>query len=203
MPKGPRIDNDLLLQAGLDLMKRNSKPLTKCSSAGRSMMYVLENGETVRARTCNDHILIVLSDKPSGDAKLNIEGTDWLLIVMPEIERTPGKVIAYLVPTKVAADAARQTHSDWLATSPNTKGGNTTWNLWFREDGPPKANDFARKWSAYRLEGTVDISQPITTTPSAASSKAAVGPLTMAEAKKGLALTFDVPPEAIEITIHG
>jgi hypothetical protein len=31
----------------------------------------------------------------------------------------------------------------------------------------------------------------------------AVKPLTMAEAKKGLALTFNVPPEAIEITIRG
>ena len=31
----------------------------------------------------------------------------------------------------------------------------------------------------------------------------AVAPLTMAEAKKGLALTFGVPPEAIEITIRG
>jgi hypothetical protein len=31
----------------------------------------------------------------------------------------------------------------------------------------------------------------------------AVRPLTMAEAKKGLAMTFNVPPEAIEITIRG
>lgn len=30
-----------------------------------------------------------------------------------------------------------------------------------------------------------------------------IGPLTMAEAKKGLALTFNVPPESIEITIRG
>jgi hypothetical protein len=33
--------------------------------------------------------------------------------------------------------------------------------------------------------------------------KIGVRPLTMAEAKKGLALTFNVPPEAIEITIRG
>lgn len=33
--------------------------------------------------------------------------------------------------------------------------------------------------------------------------KTAIGALTMAEAKKGLALTFNVPPEAIEITIRG
>jgi hypothetical protein len=31
----------------------------------------------------------------------------------------------------------------------------------------------------------------------------AVQPLTMAEAKKGLALTFNVAPEAVEITIRG
>jgi hypothetical protein len=34
-------------------------------------------------------------------------------------------------------------------------------------------------------------------------SKKGVTALTMAEAKKGLALTFNVPPEAIEITIRG
>jgi N-acetylmuramic acid 6-phosphate (MurNAc-6-P) etherase len=31
----------------------------------------------------------------------------------------------------------------------------------------------------------------------------AIGPLTMTDAKKGLALTFGVPPEAVEITIRG
>lgn len=33
--------------------------------------------------------------------------------------------------------------------------------------------------------------------------KPAIGALTMAEAKRGLSLTFNVPPEAIEITIRG
>jgi hypothetical protein len=44
---------------------------------------------------------------------------------------------------------------------------------------------------------------PVAETPSAAQPRATVGALTMAEAKKGLALTFNVPPEAIEITIRG
>lgn len=35
------------------------------------------------------------------------------------------------------------------------------------------------------------------------TAPAGVEPLTMAEAKKGLAITFGVPPEAIEITIRG
>jgi hypothetical protein len=44
---------------------------------------------------------------------------------------------------------------------------------------------------------------PVAETSSTVKSKPTVGPLTMAEAKKGLALTFNVPPEAIEITIRG
>ena len=85
MPKTPRLPNDGLLAAGLELMKQNGMPLTKLPDFGRSMMYSRPDGQTVRVRTCNDHILIVLGDKPSGDAKLNIEGTDWLLVVMPTI----------------------------------------------------------------------------------------------------------------------
>ena len=44
---------------------------------------------------------------------------------------------------------------------------------------------------------------PVVEIPSTAQPKTTVGALTMAEAKKGLALTFNVPPEAIEITIRG
>jgi hypothetical protein len=161
MAKSPRIDNGLLLRVGVELMRQNGKPLSKLQSSGRSMLYALSTGETVRVRTCNDHILIVLADRPVQDAKLNIEGTDWLLIVMPEIERTPGPAVAYLVPTSVAVDAARGTHQEWLSTNPNTNGGNTTWNLWFDGDGPHKANGFGRKWSKYRLAGEGTTVQPV------------------------------------------
>src|SRR6267142_101746 len=167
MPKSPRIDNEVLMEAGLELMHQNGKPLTKLQSPGRSMLYSLPGGETVRIRTCNDHILIVLAKHPTADAKLNIEGTDWLLIVMPEIERTPGKALAYLVPTKVAVEAVRRTHQAWLDTNPNTKGANTTWNLWFDQDGPAKANSFAAQWSKYLLNGDSEALGPeifVTTT---------------------------------------
>jgi hypothetical protein len=166
MPKSPRIPNDWLLAAGLELMKQNGMPLTKLPNFGRSMIYSRPDGATVRVRTCNDHILIVLGDKPSGDARLNIEGTDWLLIVMPENPRTPGRVRAYLVPTKVACDAARQTHHAWLNTSPNTKGDNKTWNLWFSADGPAKANNFAALWKQYVLAGDTEATQAASLTTS-------------------------------------
>ncbi len=89
-------------------MSLYGRPLTKLPSRGRTMFYKLPNCETVPARSCNDHILISVAVEPTADAPLNIEGTDWLSIVMPEVERTDGRIIGYLVPTEEAAEKARQ-----------------------------------------------------------------------------------------------
>jgi len=150
-----RVPNEALVQAGLDLMKQFGKPLQRIKSNGRAMIYQMPDGETVRLRTCNDHLLVVLADTDDPDtARLNVEGTDHVLIVMPERQRTPGPVMGYLVPARIVADAARSSHREWLATKPNTKGDNRTWNLWFDTYGPSKANNFAEKWQQYRLGGT-------------------------------------------------
>lgn len=201
MLKGSRIDNEVLLNAGLDLMRQNGKPLTKLPSRSRSKLYALPNGETVRARTCNDHILIVVADKPSSDAKLNIEGTDWLLVVMPEVERTPGKLVAYLVPTVEAAASARRTHQDWLDTNPNTKNGNTTWNLWFSPDGPAKANDFAAKWATYRLEGESTTDSAGARTESEAAGTGGNIKAEVEAARDRIAKAAGVTAEAVRISI--
>ncbi len=161
MAKLDRIENAILLNSGLELMRRNGKPLTKRPSPGRAMLYDMPNGESVRVRTCNDHLLLTLADKPTPDARLNIEGTDWLLIVMPEIARTHGEIIAYLVPSHEAIKQVRESHSAWLSSNPNTKGNNRTWHLWFNKYGSEVsgvekyAGGYAVKWKKYRLEGSV------------------------------------------------
>jgi hypothetical protein len=198
MPKTPRIDNEALLTIGLEMMLQNGKPLTKLQSSGRSMLYALPNGKTVRVRTCNDHILIVLADRPDANAKLNIEGTDWLLIVMPEIERTPGRVIAYLVPAAVAVEAARRTHQEWLNSKPQTNGGNTTWNLWFDKNGPAKANDFGLKWRTYRLQGEGEAMQPVS--PGEASGHGNIKS-EVEVARQRISRAAGVSPAAVRITI--
>lgn len=157
-----RLTNDVLLNAGVEMMRQNGKPLARQGGFGRSMRFTIPNGETVRVRTCNDHILIVVANNPDPDkASLNIEGTDWLLIVMPEIERTEGKVLAYLVPTHVAVEAARRCHREWLATKPNTAGSNTTFNLWFDTGG--KSSGFAAHWHQYLLPGESEAKQSVVT----------------------------------------
>ena len=200
MAKADRIDNEVLLQAGLELMRQNDKPLTKLPSKGRAKLYKLPTGETVRARTCNDHILIAVADKPTEDARLNLEGTDWLLIVMPEVERTHGKIISYLVPAEEAVEEVRQTHQAWLATNPNTKGGNTTWTLWFDHDGSGKENNYADKWAKYRLEGavsTLDVAgEHVAQAGEAGNIKVEVD-----AARERIATVAGVPREAVKISI--
>lgn len=57
------------------------------------------------------------------------------------------------------------------------------------------------KWEDTPTSAAASQLFPLVATPRA--SAATVAPLTMADAKRGLALTFNVPPEAIEITIRG
>lgn len=157
MAKGPKVDKEELLQAGLRLMQKSGKPLKKAPSNGTAKIFSLPNGETVRARTCNDHIMIVIADEPHLDAKLNIEGTDWVMLTMPETPRTPGPVVVYLLPTEKLISDARQSHGAWLKTHPRTNGRNTTWNLWFEGEGHPW-NGYAKKWEEYRIPGAASTS---------------------------------------------
>lgn len=204
MTKSPRVDNEVLLSAALELMRKNGKPLVKRPGTGRSMLYSLSDGHSVRVRTCNDHLLIILASRASADAELNIEGTDWLLIAMPEVVRTPGKVLVYLVPTDEAVATARQAHRDWLAGSPNTKGNNTTWNLWFGPSSAKQSGDFATKWAKYRLQGEAstgaigafDLTVPAAVGDGGGSIKAEID-----SARRRIALAAGVAAEAVRISI--
>jgi len=194
-----KIDSASLVEAGLTAMRLVGKPLAKQPAKGRAMIYALPNGETVRLRTCNDHLLIVVSDRPTADAKLNIEGTDWILMVMPEIERTAGKTVSYLLPTAEVEGEAHRTHQEWLNGNPKTGGDNRTWNLWFRADGPGKANDYARKWHRYRLIATPALeSTPRSEIRNGTGNVKAE----VENARKRIAEAAGVPVEAIKITIH-
>ncbi len=181
-------------------MRQCGKPLSRLPSKGRAMLYVLPNGETVRMRTCNDHVLIVVGDRPTSDAKLNIEGTDWLLVAMPEVERTPGKVNVYLLPTSEVETEARRTHQDWLDSNPNTKGDNKTWNLWFRSDGPSKANDYAARWARYLLDSVVDArASAATSSPGQPEGNVKAE---VENARRRIAEVAGVPLEAVKVTIN-
>ena len=191
-----RVPKRALVAAGLELMQVGGNPLTRLPAKGPALLYAMPDGSTVRMRTCNDHILVVVAEHPKPGAALNVEGTDYVLLVMPETPRRSGPVTAYLVPTQEIVDAARESHRQWLASNPNTNGHNVTWNLWFDEDGRagrPHAG-FARKWERYKLAGLRNL--------------AAVPPQTsnnltdvVAEARRHIAAAAGVPVTAVRIAI--
>jgi hypothetical protein len=196
-----KVPNEVLLAAGLDLMRQAGKPLEKMPAKGRAMIYRTSDGETVRIRTCNDHVLVALAASPNEGARLNIEGTDHLLIVMPETPRQHGAVIAYFIPSEVAVRAVRSSHAAWLASRPNTDGDNKTWCVWFDDDGPAKANGFAQQWLQYRLSGK-GSTQLASVGPAHAGSNGtrSLGEV-IATARKQIAEVAGVSFEAVKITV--
>ena len=198
-----KVPNEVLLECGLELMNQNGRPLTKMQTKGRAMIYTMPGPgkQTVRIRTCNDHLLVVLADRDAEDAKLNIEGTDFILIVMPTTPRSHGPVVGFLVPSKIVAEAARSTHREWRAGNPNTKGENRTWNLWFSDNGPSKASGFARKWSNYLLNGQVTTQSPgVANLQEQQTAPAKLGEI-IAVAKSQIAEAAGVTPNAVHISI--
>jgi hypothetical protein len=196
-----KVPNDQLLEAGLRLMAQNGHPLERAEIRGRAMLYRTQEGRTVRVRTCNDHVLVAVADSPKPDAKLNLEGTDDVLVVMPEFPRSPGPVVAYLIPTPVVVEAVRSAHRDWLASNPSTHGDNKTWAIWFENEGPSKSNGFAQKWSAYRLQGLASTGTSLNRheelQPAIVTSLGGV----IADAKRRIAAAAGVPESAVKITV--
>jgi hypothetical protein len=144
---------------------------------------------------------VALATSPGEGARLNIEGTDHLLIVMPETPRHHGAVIAYFIPSEVAVKAVRSSHAAWLASKPNTNGDNKTWCVWFDDDGPAKANGFAQQWSQYRLPGK-GSTQLATAAPAhtGLNGTRRLGEV-IATARKQIAEVAGVSFEAVKITV--
>jgi hypothetical protein len=197
-----KVPNEQLLEAGLRLMAQNSNPFERAEAKGRAMLYRTSEGETVRVRTCNDHVLVVVAESAEPGAKLNIEGTDKVLIVMPEIPRSPGPVVAYFLPTAVVVEAVQSTHKEWLASNPSTKGENRTWNIWFDDDGPTKANGFAKKWSKYRVQGSATARPPNKNQIEDTSNSPPTLGEVIADAKRRIAAVAGIPETAVRITLE-
>jgi hypothetical protein len=143
-----KIEKGSLAKAALSRMQCLGRPLSKLP--GRGNLYEFADGKTVRLRTCQRHVLLVNAARPDSDAKLDIEGTDLLLVAMPAKERTEGKILTYLIPTSEAVAEMRHAHEKWLATSPATEGQNTAWTLAFKE--MTAHDNYAVKWKKYRLD---------------------------------------------------
>lgn len=166
----------------------------------------------MRLYCSNDRVLIGRAESADPDAPLKMEdGADFLLLVMPRTKRTPGPVEAYLVPMAVAAAAVKDAHRQWRAAHGNAGGeklldGNLARNLWFDKDGPPTSDDYATKWSAYRLPGSISVkaSAALEAAQQSAAQKhngdSKLGDV-IAQARAQIAAAAGVAPDAVKISV--
>lgn len=206
-----KIHPDLLANAGLMLMAQNGQPLERIPARGRARLYRRPDGKRVRLYCSNDRVLIGRAEAHDPDARLTMEdGTDLLLLIMPRTRRTPGPVEAYLVPMEVAAAAVKAAHRAWSAVgrtaAADPANGAVARNLWFDKDGPPTSDDYATKWSGYRLPGSIAVKASAAL--EAAQQRAAqrsngehkLGEV-IAAARQQIALAAGVSPEAVKISV--
>jgi hypothetical protein len=175
-----------LEQAGLELMRLNGMPLTKREKPGRGgpKLYDRPDGQTVLVRTCVDRRLLTRSLTPD-QRMLDIEkhNADWLLIVIPSGKRAAGKVEAYLVPSKEAAEEVKTAHKRWLDADPQRTSQTPV--LRFDEK-------LTRKWEHHRLSG-----EPASTAGTASPLQEEI-----AAARRRIAALAGVPHEAVQVTIQ-
>ncbi len=150
-----KIPNSILKQCAIEMMATHEMPMEEVPTRGRSMIFSLRSGETVRLRTSNDPVLVVTIEPASDGPKMNIEGTDYLLFVMPEETRTWGAVKGYLVPTRKALKSVRETIERLFHDTDVWPSKPTALSVWFNETGRADGN-YDEKWSGYLIDQRVD-----------------------------------------------
>ena len=212
------VEKNDLIDAGLELMEKNGKPLTK-STWSTQKIGKMKNGETVRVRTCKMHGFVCNppANKPrneKGERKLNIEGTDWVLYIMLDTPYTPGKVRAYLLPTKELVEEFRNVHRDRLESMDDSNNNPLNLFLW-NKDYEGRVT-YEQKWKKYRLEGEAStgvrepvlveeelISQEEEESEYSENSDNSIGSINteIKTARQRIARIAGVPEEAVKVTI--
>jgi len=146
-----KIPNKVLRLCALDIMENSDLPIKEVPSPGRSMIYKLSSGETVRLRTSNDPVLVVAVEPSDVGPKLNIEGTDKLLLVMPEqpLNRWEN-IVGYLMPTSEVIAAIKSSYPKFFDRQTNRLKTKQALTLSFEDSGKPSGG-FEGKWERYLL----------------------------------------------------
>ena|SRR5688572_26210043 len=89
-----RFTTEALRSIGLAAMELSGRGLTRVAAERRGQLYTLSDGRRVRLRTNNDRRVIVTTDDTRSNAKLDLDGCDFVLLVVPEQRRKRGQVEA-------------------------------------------------------------------------------------------------------------
>jgi len=166
----------------------------KCTRVGRGQKFVVDiddghNTKRALVKTAAKGGAMVYAS--SVDKNAEISGFDSGLdsVLFCACNPDTDLVDAFLVPLAEAEEAYRSKSRH----SPRKAGG-AMWIIGFYDTGEPW-NGFAEKWQKYKIRTS-------NTASSTAIPRLEVRPLTIEQAKAGLAAQYKVNPEAIKITME-
>jgi hypothetical protein len=156
--------------------------------------YRLQSGQTVRLRTNNRQAVIAKVESGAWDAPMPFESEDFLGVAFPG--QRPNTVVGYLVPSAVAEREFKERQRGWLDEDPSHDRDNQMRELRFDGDEGVDGYGYSRRWAEYCLgEISLDaLPAPAAPTPDARAQA-------LAEARRNLAAVFQVPEQAVRISI--
>lgn len=156
---------------------------------------------TALVKTASRGSAIVRADIDDADrAKLSGFATDVSHVLFAIGNKDNGTVETYLVPLREVEVAYRETHRAWRANH-MAGGDNTTWVIWFNDQGNQDCNGFHRKWANYRIGSSLPKGDRVSKDAILNHAKPKDG-LTIDEAKRRLAVSLGIDPSNIKIVIE-
>lgn len=157
----------------------------------RYTVTLSKNGKNIRALVkvaSKGSAMVKTTDDDADSARISGFGPDVSHVAFfVRMPANDDEVHVYVVPISVAEAAFREAHRAWrdrIGPGPQ----NTTWVIWFQsQTGDADCNGFADKWASFKV-GSGKVSE----TPR---------PLTVEQAKAGIALHYGVEQSQVRISI--
>ena len=200
----------VLFQAGLDALKKEGWKVEKAGLGKSSVRKITRNGETklVSIRTSQD-CWIAFPRSPGDQGWLTLDDVDLVLAVSVDDKYSPREVRAHLIPADKMKERYDRAYAARMDANYSIPVGRGVWlALYEREAKDPVTLVGAGAGLDYPALYTMPLDGKARVEPDAqAAADESLdedeGPLTIAEAKRRLAKTFGVAPEAIKITVEG
>lgn len=196
------IETEATRQAALSVIERKGMKWSRVETGNlnRFVVNVIKGDKTIRVlvKTASKGGALVKADSIANDAVISGFDGDINYVLFAVGLPDQDDVAAYLVPFDVAEEAFRSSdRRSW-----NKKETWAVWVLQFAGPGNRTSNGFVMKWREY-LIGTTGSHTPRPPHPNKESSERnASKKLTIAEAKRLLAISLGVPSSNITITIE-
>lgn len=147
----PKMHTETLQSAGLKILASHNLKLVH-DATKRGKIFRTQDGRSVRVRTnIKRSIPCKSQDTNLRRGTLDIEGTEFICLIVPKSAGNAAEVEVYFMPTSIAVREVKEAHIKWLEYG-KSKGTNFTPALCLDRVPSGKEKNLNDLWSEYRFE---------------------------------------------------